>query len=173
MRTVARLQALSLAIGLALTGSAVAQTATPLDPHAVYEQRCNSCHNEHGGDFARQKLRLVKDRLEVTRTSRDLEALLKKHHGVALAPGEWPALSSLFRLGLSTGGVFGLRCGRCHDRAVTLAREKLEIADGRLILRATRQELAAFLKSHHEPTPDEIETLVKALRFSVESAPKP
>ncbi len=164
---------LSLAVGLSLTGPTAAQPAAPLDPHAVYEQRCNSCHNEHGGDFARQKLRLTKDRLDVSRTGQDLEALLRKHHGVALAPGEWPALASLFRLGLSTGGVFGLRCGRCHDRGATLAREKLEIFDGQVVLRATRQELSAFLKSHHQPTAAEIETLVRALRFSLETAPKP
>ena len=164
---------LSLAVGLALADPAAAQPAATLDPHAVYEQRCISCHNEHGADFARQKLRLAKDRLQVARTGNDLEALLKRHHGVALATGEWPALASLLRLGLSTGGVFGMRCGRCHDRGATLAREKLEIADGRLVLRATRQELSAFLQSHHQPTAAEIETLVRALRFSIENTPTP
>ncbi len=164
---------LSLAVGLTLIGPAAAQPAATLDPHAVYEQRCHSCHNEHGADFARQKLRVSGDRLEVARTGSDLAGLLKKHHGVGLAPGEWPALASLFRLGLSTGGVFGLRCGRCHDRAATLARETLEIADDQVILRATRQELSAFLRSHHQPTAAEIETLIRALRFSLETAPKP
>ena len=148
--------------------------AQPLsqDPHTVYEQRCGGCHNEHGADLARQKLKLAAEKVVVARTGRDLEAVLKKHHGVQLTAGEWPALAALFKLGMATGGVYQLRCARCHDTAVKLAREKLMLSDGRLVLRGSGKEVAAFLASHGETQASEMAHLLQALRFHVETAPK-
>lgn len=167
-----RLPAMTLAIVAGcFQASQAQQPVGRLDPHAVYEQRCNFCHNEHGADMARQRMRLDKERLVLARTGQELEVLLKRHHGVKLASGEWPALDSLFRLGLSTGGEYGLRCGRCHDRAVSLAREKLAIVAGRLVLKSNGQPVSVFLATHGEPTPAEIETLIRALTFNVETGP--
>lgn len=142
------------------------------DPHAVYEQRCGGCHNEHGADLARQKLKLAAGNVVVARTGRDLETLLKKHHGVQLTAGEWPALAALFKLGMATGGVYQLRCARCHETAVKLAREKLAVSDGRLVLRGSGKDVAAFLAGHGETQANEMDGLLQALRFHVETSPK-
>ncbi len=160
---------------LQLVSPVAAQSPAPaasIDPHAVYEGKCGRCHSEHGADLARQKLKLVSGKFTVARSGRDLEALLKKHHGVQLAIGEWPALASLFNLGLATGGAYQFRCARCHDRAVTLAREKSQISDGRLIVRSSGQDFSAFLAGHGEAKGTEVDSIVQALRFHLETLPK-
>lgn len=166
-----------LGVGIGVRALAQAPTQAPApslsqDPHTVYEQRCGGCHNEHGADLARQKLKLVSQQVVVAHSGRDLEQLLKKHHGVRLAAGEWQALAALFKLGMATGGVYQLRCARCHDQAVKLAREKLVLSDGRLVLRGSGKEIAAFLAGHGETQSAEMAHLLQALRFHVETAPK-
>lgn len=171
-RTISRL--LGGALLFAAHGAVAQQPAAPAtDPHAVYERSCNRCHNEHGADFARQKLTLKGQALTVKRTGQALDALLKKHHGVQVTPADVAAMAALFKLGLSTEGAFQLRCGRCHDRAVSLARDALTIADGGMKLKKSGRDLATFLPGHGgtDATPAEIEAITRALRFHLETAP--
>lgn len=142
------------------------------DPHAVYETRCQSCHFEHAADLARLKLRLDGETLVVKNTGKPLEPLLKRHHGISLTGQDWAAVAALFRLGLTTGGVFQYRCGRCHGRAVAFAREKLAFSEGRVVTRAGQREVAAFLTTHGEATAEEITRLIQALTFHLQTAPK-
>jgi cytochrome c5 len=158
----------------AVTSSdAAAQSEAKLiDPHRVYEQRCRSCHHEHGADLARQKLTLKDGRLQVTRTRQDVAGLLRSHHGVRLSAEESTALLSLFRAGLTWNGVYQLRCGRCHERAVTFARSKLIVRDGQVRTHAGDRDVADMLKEHGQATSREIEVLITMFKRQLETEEK-
>lgn len=155
-----------------VAGSARAQSAG-VDPHAVYEQACYSCHTEHAADLARQRLSIKSDKLAVARTGKDLATILKSHHGVKLKAEELAALTQLFRNGITWGGVYQHRCGGCHDKAVTLARSSLKMDGDKLVISKTGSDVATFLKTHGEASTTEVDTLVAMLKYQLATAPKP
>ncbi len=166
---------LALLACLALVAPRLAAAAEPgVDPHAVYEKSCLSCHNEHAGDMSRQRLAVSKPKetLIVSRTGTGVEQLLKKHHGVKLSAAEAAAIIELFKKGLTWGGVFQHRCARCHGRAADFARATLTLADGRVRTQKGQTDVGAFLATHGEATATEIETLLEMLRYQVETKPK-
>jgi cytochrome c5 len=154
------------------SGAAAQSGAKPIDPHRVYEQRCNSCHHEHGADLARQTLTLKDGKLRVKRTRQDVSGLLRSHHGVRLSAEESSALLSLFQAGLTWNGVYQLRCGRCHERAVTFARSKLIVRDDQVRTRAGDRDVADLLKAHGKATSKEIEVLITMFKRQLETEEK-
>ena len=158
----------------ALAGLATDAAAQVGDPHALFESKCRGCHTEHGADLARLKFAVVKDKLQVARTGVAVEQLLRKHHGVKLSAAEGATLDRLFRNGLRWGGVFQHRCAKCHDNAMTLARSRLTIVDGRIKGLTSGADAQSFLADGHgAATPGEVATLLDMFKYQLESAPKP
>jgi hypothetical protein len=69
--------------------------------------------------------------------------------------------------------MFESRCGRCHEHAGDLAREKLVIADGRLRGRTSGNDIRNFLPGHYG-NPDQMETaaLYELLLWQVKAGGK-
>lgn len=169
-----RLTGLSLfAAGMLLAGGTFAQTAPVVDPHAVWERSCYSCHTEHAADFARLRLTTKAGKLIIASTGKELAPLLKNHRGVKLKTEEIAAISQLFRNGLAWGGVYQHRCASCHDKAVTLARTTLKLDGEKLIGQKDGRDIATFLATHGEATATEIATLVEMLKYQLATAAKP
>lgn len=143
-----------------------------MDPHQLYEQKCRGCHFEHGADLSRQKFTLSEGVLSVSRTGVPVPKLLSKHHDVQLTQPEAEALLGLFKSGIQWAGVYQHRCANCHDKAVAFARSNLGLTDGRVILKSTSANVAAFLSSHGEATPAEILTLTEMFKYQLETIPR-
>ena len=148
-------------------------TEQPIDPHTLYETKCQGCHTEHGADLARQKLTMAKQTLQVSRTGATLDRLLHKHHGVTLSATEATALTVLFTSGIRWSGVFQHRCTKCHGKAVTFARSELTTKDGIVRTKKSNDDVDAFLtKGHGESTPAEIKLLLEMFRYQLDTAPR-
>ncbi len=143
------------------------------DPHAVFEQRCKSCHTAHGADLARLNLVDKDGALRVTRSGQALSDLLKAHHGVRLNAAQTSSLVDMMRRGLASGGVFQHRCATCHDKAVTLARDRLHLdGAGTLRTRAGDKSVADMLKDHGGATPEEAGVLLDMLAWQLRTQPR-
>ena len=165
LRKSLRLYALSLGTAIGAAAACFAQVAPSLvDAHIIFEQSCMKCHSLHGADLARQMLKLDAGQLKIARTNAPLTVALKRHHGVKLSEAEVAALAGLFTAGIQHKGAFQHRCALCHGRAVDFAREKLTIKDGALQTRSSGTDVATFLRSHQEATPEEITSILTMLR---------
>ena len=61
-------------------------------------------------------------------------------------------------------GLFQEECGKCHDRAGTLVRDRLKLVDGVLTTRRTGRDLRAFLPTHFDRrSTDEVAAIYKEL----------
>lgn len=138
-----------------------------VDPHGLYERKCLGCHSEHAADLARQKFKLDSDVLSVARTGARVDVLLRKHHGVSLSGAEATALVGLFKSGITWAGVYQRLCARCHDKAVSFARDRLAIREGQLVSRKAGTEIGAVLKQHGGASDAEIATLLEMLRYQL------
>lgn len=165
---------LLLAIGgataLALASAAAAQDGSPAaDPHKVFEQHCMRCHTGHAADLARQKMKIAGNELQVARSGKPMAALLSSHYGVRLAEAEMKSLLGLFEDGIERKGAFQHRCALCHGHAVAFARDTLIVKDGTLRTRAGDADVASFLKTHHEATPEELDVIVTMLKEQLQA----
>jgi hypothetical protein len=161
-----------LVLAIAAVGLLAAAGAQTIDPHRVYEQRCGNCHHEHGADLARLKFTLKDGALQVTRTGKDVSGLLRSHHGVRLSAEETAALVTLFEAGLASGGVYQHLCARCHERAVTFARSKLNMRDGQVRTLVGDRDVALLLKDHGGATASEIDVLIEMLKRQLQTQEK-
>ena len=109
-------------IVLALIGGPAAHAQT-IDPHALYEQHCSGCHAPHAGDFARDNLERVGDKIVVRGTGKGLRSLLARGHG-KLSPPEIDAMVAHLASILESGALFQEKCFICHGRAVAFARSE-------------------------------------------------
>ncbi len=168
------------ATALLLVTAATAQQAetnaaappTTIDAHALYEQRCGSCHDEHGADLARKKLKSVDGAIRVTRTGKAVESLLARHHGVTLTKEETGALVGLFDIGLRSKGVFQKHCALCHTSGVAFTRKSVEAKAGQLYAKKAGTEIGAFLGQHSRATPAEVELLIEMMKYQLRTKPK-
>jgi hypothetical protein len=165
-RAVDRIFALAVFAG-ALMGAA--EAAEPLDPHALFEQRCGRCHG-HAGELARDKLAIVGDTLRGRSSGQELVPFLRRHGG-GVNTAEAAALLDMFTRQVEAGGLFQERCRICHDPASGFARRTLIIDDdGRLRGRYTGNDIAEFLARHGRLRPEAIDPVVRMLRWQLESA---
>jgi cytochrome c5 len=146
---------------LAATAAACALLSTAalaVDLHEFWDSRCQECHG-HAGPFARRHLDVVDGQLVGSR-SRDLKQFLITHEaGAAQAENIYAMLLAQAQ----TKPVYQAKCAGCHDNAAALARASLELRDGSLDVRSSRQPVAELLKRHGKLTADEIPIVVESL----------
>lgn len=150
-----------------------AQSAVPVDSHAVFEKNCYACHTEHAADFARLRLQIKAGKLVISASGKDVAPLLKSHRGVKLKPDEITALTQLFRNGLTWGGIYQRKCASCHDKAVSFARSTLKTDGAGNLIGKDGRDVAAFLPSHGGPSVGEAAVLIEMLKYQLATAPKP
>ncbi len=151
-----------------LTAS-VAQAQT-VDPHAVYEQKCTRCHEDHARAFADQHLIVVEGRVIGKQRSRDLENFLINGHG-KLDPSEVRPLVAHLKSVIGAGGLYQQKCRICHEPAVIFARIKLIIKDDKLLGRYSARGIAEFMAEHGRITQDEHPIIMDALKRQIETQP--
>ena len=152
---------------LCAPGKAAAQAgqAQPVDPHALFEERCGRCH-DHAGPFARDHLEL-RNGVVMGRTSRlPVPSYLPTHFGKP-STAEIDLLVEMFRLQLVRGGLYRERCTICHAPARTLARTKLIVRDGRLVGRYSGADMKTFLSGHGRLTVEEAAMVERMLRWQL------
>ena len=150
---------LTLALLLSDSMSAVAGTN---DPHELYEQRCGTCHEPHGGDFVSKHLRRVDSKLLGRHTGKELRTFLEHGHG-ELSPDEVDVMVLHLTSILDRGALYREKCLICHDRAVLLARLHLIMRDGRLVGRYTGRDIGMFLENHGRLEKAEMSTILEML----------
>ena len=148
---------------LAATGAALAAlmactSASALDIHQLWDNRCHECHG-HAGPFARRHLTL-KDGALVGRHQQDLRRFLAQHEGGAAAAD---AIYGMLLAQAGTKPVYQQKCAGCHETAAQLARGSLVFRDGTVVGRSNGQPIAEFLKRHGKLDPDEVPVVVESL----------
>jgi len=155
---------LVLVVALGVLNAAAAERP---DPHALFETRCQRCHDSHSGPFARDRLAIRDGTVVSGKTGRPVAALLQNHFG-SLAPGEIAILIEAFTLQIQTDGLFQRKCTACHRSGKALARKELIIDGARLKGRYSGLDTGEFLKSHGRLTPEEAETIADMLRWQLQ-----
>jgi cytochrome c5 len=142
--------------------------AATIDPHALYERACATCHPPHSRDLAQQSVKRVDGRTVGVRSGRPIVDLLAAHMGVELTAEQRAALAGHFEAMLATGFLFREKCIVCHDRAHELARLRLQIHGGRLVGRYSGLDIAKFLEGHGRLEGGEVAIMVATLRRQLE-----
>lgn len=120
--------------------------AEPIDPHALFENRCGRCH-DHAGDLARETLLIEKGELVSKKSGQRLLDFLPDHFG-KLAAEEVSVLSETFRQQILTDGLYQKKCRDCHGSARNLAARELVLRNGQLVGRYTGADIKRFLGYH-------------------------
>jgi len=142
----------------------------PVDPHAVYEQKCTRCHEDHARAFADQHLLVKGDRVIGKRRSRDLAKFLNNGHG-KLNPTEVAPLVAHFKSVIGANGLYKQKCRMCHEPAVNFSRIKLIMKDGKLLGRYSGRDIKEFMNEHGRVTQDELPIIMDALMRQLETQP--
>lgn len=141
-----------------LAAMAPASMAEPIDPHGLFETRCGRCHQDHGGDFARETLLFENGELIGKKSRKRVLDFLPKHHG-KLTSDEVGVLVEAFERQVRTDGLYREKCRICHDPASTLAHRTLVLRNERLVGRYTGADINRFL-SYHGRLTDEQQTVI-------------
>lgn len=149
--------------------AAIAQ-AQPVDPHAVYEQKCADCHEDHARSFADQHLLVKDNRVIGKRRSRDLEDFLIKGHG-RLEPAEVRPLVAHLKSVVGADGLYEKKCRICHEPAVDFARIKLIMKEGKLLGRYSGRDIAEFMIDHGRVSQEEHAIIMDALKRQLATQP--
>ena len=156
----ALLRLICVALAAQLLASPVQAAAGPdatVDPHMLFEARCQRCHG-HAGEFAREHLFLGDSKVLGKRTGGGLARFLKRHQG-GVTEHEMTALFDAFQRQLAYGPLFQERCRACHLSARDLAKHQLILTDNGLIGRYSGKRMAAFLERHGTFGDEEAEQL--------------
>ncbi len=150
-------------IALAILAAPAAPAAEPPAPdfHALFEERCLSCHG-HAGAFARAHLTL-RDGVVRDRLGRDVRRTLARHHG-GLTAQEIDLFVRVFARQIEADGLYEEKCGKCHASARDLARDKLLATPDGLVGRYTGRDIGKFLLGHGRIDADQAAALTEALR---------
>ena len=133
--------------------------ASGMDLHWLWHDRCADCHG-HSSDFARKFLRVSSGTLQGSHHVHDLRRFLDTHY---LAGHEVDAVYTMLLAQASTPPRFKDECSICHETAVDLVRNALELRDGVLYCRNTGQPVGGFLDHHQELEPDDVEFFINVL----------
>lgn len=97
----------------------MAVQSQPIDPHALFEEKCGRCH-EHAGAFAREKLTIENGEVVGLRSGKPVLKTLASHFG-RLSNEEAELVVDMFRRQIESDGLYESKCRLCHDPANELA----------------------------------------------------
>ena len=137
---------------------APASMAQPIDPHALFEQKCGRCHDGHAGDFARKSLLFENGELVSQKSRKRILDFLPRHFG-KLSADEVGALVDAFERQVQTDGLYQEKCRICHEPARALARRELALKHDQLVGRYTGADIKRLL-SYHGRLSDQEQTII-------------
>jgi len=156
-----------LLASLLITMVANFQPATAADPHALYEKRCARCHASHGGMFVRQSLIKKDGNLIGVETRTEIGDLMRHGHGHLKSSEDIETMVRHLSAIFNGSAVFQTKCLICHERAVTLARNRLINTQNGLRGRYTGRDMELFLNSHGRLEDDEAGIVLEMLARQV------
>ena len=119
-------------------------TASGLDLHWLWHDRCAACHG-HSGDFARRVLDITSGELQGRHHVHDLRTFLHNHY---LSGREVDAIYNMLLAQVKTQARFQNECSGCHGSAAVFVRESLILRDGVLYCRNRDTTVHHFLDNH-------------------------
>jgi len=143
------------------------QPAIAADPHALYEKRCARCHASHGGMFVRQSLIKKDGNLIGIETQTEIGDLMRHGHGHLKSSEDIDTMVRHLSAIFNGGAIFQTKCLICHERAVTLARNRLINTQSGLKGRYTGRDMKLFLNNHGRLEEDEARTVLEMLARQV------
>lgn len=150
----------------------VGAVAEANDPHKLYEQKCGTCHESHGGEFVGERLMRFESKVIGRQTGKELRSFLERGHG-KLSSEEVDVMVLHLTSILDRGSLYREKCLFCHDRAVLLARRRLIFRDGELIGRYSGQDMAKFLENHGRLEKAEIDVILQMLKSQLRTQTEP
>lgn len=137
-----------------------AGSASALDLHRYWDDRCAECHG-HSATFARQRLSVADGKLIGTSHRTGLDVFLANHHTNAeLAP----RLIAMLAAQATTAPVYAAKCAGCHETAAQLARQSLMLKGEDVVIKTSGRPVADLLKRHGKLTPAEAAAMVETLK---------
>jgi len=137
-----------------------AGSASALDLHRYWDDRCAECHG-HSATFARQQLSVVDGKLVGKSHRTGLDTFVANHHTNAeLAP----QLIAMLAAQATTVPLYVAKCAGCHETAAQLARESLALKGEAVVIKTSARPVADLLKRHGKLTPAEAATMVETLK---------
>lgn len=136
-----------------------AGNAAAVDLHEYWDRNCASCHG-HAAAFARRFLTVKDGNLQGRHHVDDLDVFLRNHY---LARDLIGPVTAMLAAQVMAEPRFRNECGRCHENAVTLARQSLSLRDGVLVNRASGLPTAEFLSHHARIKPADVPVFVDVL----------
>lgn len=154
--------------GLAVVATA-ASSASALDLHQLWDQRCQECHG-HAGDFARRHLAVESGRLVGRHHRDDLKRFMAQHE---MGAEHVERIYAMLLAQATTAPVYQQKCAGCHGTAAELARTSIARQDGDVVALPSRRPLVELLQRHGKLTAAEIPVVVESLtRVLSEVAPQ-
>ena len=142
-----------------------ATQAQPIDPHALFEEKCGRCH-EHAGTFAREKLTVTNGEVVGRRSGKPVLKTLASHFG-KLSEAEAGLIVDMFRRQILSDGLYKAKCRFCHDPAKKLARQTLILREGQLVGRYSGRSIEDLLSYHGRLGGDEQKTVLDMLTWQL------
>jgi hypothetical protein len=133
--------------------------ASGIDLHWLWHDRCAACHG-HSADFSRKFLSVSGGTLQGHHHVHDLRRFLHTHY---LAGHEVDAVYTMLLAQAGTPPRFQDECSICHDTAVDLVRDSLQLRDGVLYSRNTGRPVRRILDHHQELDRDDVEFFINVL----------
>lgn len=155
---------------LLIFAGSVSSRAQQVDPHAIYESKCATCHDAHARGLALGLLEVDRDTVVIPQSGRPLSEFLSRGHG-GIGPEEVKDLVEHLKTILSSDQIFATKCRLCHDRAKDFARHELIFQNDRLIGRYTKRDIERFLQHHGRLNQDEIPVILKMLEREASTIP--
>ena len=143
----------------------MAVQSQPIDPHALFEEKCGRCH-EHAGTFARKSLTVENGEVVGLRSGKAALKTLTSHFG-KLSDAEAELIVDMFRRQIESGGLYESKCRLCHDPAKNLARQTLIIRHGQLTGRYSGRSIETFLSRHGRLEGDELAVMLDMLAWQL------
>ncbi len=143
----------------------MAVQSQPIDPHALFEEKCGRCH-EHAGIFAREKLTIENGEVVGLRSGKPVLKTLTSHFG-KLSDAEAELIVDMFRRQILSGGLYQGKCRLCHEPAKDFARQTLIMRHGQLTGRYSGQSIKEFLSYHGRLEGDELALVLDMLAWQL------
>ncbi|MDH5185106.1 MAG: hypothetical protein OEX12_14580 [Gammaproteobacteria bacterium] len=129
------------------------------DIHALWDDRCVSCHG-HAGEFARKFLTVSNAELQGRHHVHDLRLFLQNHY---LAGHSVEPVYNMLRAQAGNDPRFTNECSRCHNRAADFVRDSFILRDGVLYSRQLDMPIREFLNGHRKLQQQDVDYFMQQL----------
>ena len=134
-------------------------SASGRDLHAMWDDRCATCHG-HSGEFSRRVLSVSNAELQGRHHIHDLRLFLTNHYlsGHSVEP-----VYNMLLAQASSKPRFKDECSKCHQSAAEFSRKSLILRDGELYDRSSDIPIRDFLSSHRKLQPGDVDYFLQQL----------